>query len=77
MWYTSVDVAGPWSFCPFSISLSSSSMLWQEKDQHIVKYSQGHHWQHNVWIPIFDSFLQDVFFEPPFYLLLQLHLQRA
>ena len=37
MWYTSVDVAGPWSFWPFSISLSSSSMLWQEEDQHIGK----------------------------------------
>lgn len=27
---TSAEVAGPWSFWPFSISFSSSSMLWQQ-----------------------------------------------
>lgn len=35
MWFTSAAVAGPWSFCPFSISFSSSSIDWRWQE-HIM-----------------------------------------
>lgn len=33
MRYTSAEVWGPWSFCPFSISFSNSSMVLKAKDK--------------------------------------------